>query len=323
MNRKNFLKLTCGIIGATAVGKTFRKDSYAKDNINSDNYYGYLYDSTKCIGCGECTRACIHVNILPETIENPEDKLSNLLSDTFHREFDDTIYPEDLNTDNKKNVNPELPRERTLTDIKIFKGGLYFKQSCLHCLHPSCVSACPVGAMIKDPETGIVYNDPSKCIGCRYCMVACPFNNIKFEWNKNIPDARVVKCNFCINTSLKTKGTIACAEACPTKAILFGRRAELLKTARKRIKNKPGKYYDKIYGEKDGGGTSVLILAGMDFKTFGLPDLGSESPAEATEKIQSIYKWMILPAIIFGIISWFTSKNIKNNPKNSLSERKD
>jgi len=210
---------------------------------------GLLIDLTKCIGCRGCQAACKQWNDLPgEQTRN-----------------------------NGSYQNPPRLSSKTWTVVTFDeieeKGKLewvFAKRQCMHCEHPSCATACLVGALKKTPEGAVAY-DAKKCIGCRYCMLACPFNVPTFEWDKAIPLIR--KCDMCVDrvqAGMKT----ACAQACPTDAITFGERDELLVTAQKRIDAAPGKYEKEIYGAKEGGGTSVLYLSHVPFATIGFPTLG-------------------------------------------------
>ena len=257
-----------------------------------DEYLGFLYDSTNCGGCEACTNACIKYNTLPYEYTEEEKK-----SKAF-KKIPDNFY---------------IARSRTkIRAYKVDGKAYYRKDQCMHCVHPSCVSACPVSAMVKDPETGIVYNKPDVCIGCRYCMVACPFNAIRFEWEKTFP--KVVKCTMCKDTYLKDKGTTACVDACPNNALFFGKRKELIAEAKRRFAENPGKYTGKIYGVK-GGKTAVLVIAGTDFENIKLPKL-DESPAEKTERIQgTLYKGMILPTVVYAAIAYVGYKNYKKHHK--------
>lgn len=215
-----------------------------------------LIDTTKCIGCRACQVACKSWNDLPGEAATFSDSLSNpkyLDADNYTRIiFQETISP---------------------------KGELHWhfiKRQCNHCLTPACVSACPVGALQKLPDGPVVYND-DVCIGCRYCMMACPFQVPKFEWGKAVPLIR--KCTFCADR-LAVNQAPACAASCPTGCLLFGERDQLLKEAHRRIGTHPGRYYPEVYGEKTGGGTCALYLTTASFKTLGLdhqgfrPDLG-------------------------------------------------
>ncbi len=315
MDRRNFLKLAGGTVGASIAGKTAKAMASPKGATREDidNYYGYLYDATYCVACEECTYACAQTNVLPLVLENVKkgEKEHSLLT-RFDRKHPDTLDAKYLTYDKEKyGEDLDLSKERTLTEITYYDDEIFVKEQCMHCLHPSCVSACPVSAMRKDKKTGIVYNDPSVCLGCRYCMVACPFSRIKCEWNKSFP--RVVKCHMCRETNLKKEGAPACVSACPEGALEFGKRGELLAKAKKRIKDNPDDYFDKVFGEDDGGGTAILMLAANDFTQMGLPKLGKHSPAKTTETIQSMYTYMIAPVVAYGALAFFTYRNSQSH----------
>jgi formate dehydrogenase iron-sulfur subunit len=159
-----------------------------------------------------------------------------------------------------------------LTDV----GDNHARNLCRHCVKPSCASVCPVAALEKT-ELGPVTYDASKCIGCRYCMVACPFNVPRYEWSKAVPSVR--KCDMCIDRMKEGKKP-ACAEACTYEATVAGTREELLALARKRIAEDPDLYYNHIYGEKEVGGTSVLFLAPQPTGAFGYECSGT-APANS------------------------------------------
>jgi Fe-S-cluster-containing dehydrogenase component len=212
----------------------------------------------------------------------------------------------------------------TRTLIKLFKESerewSYVKYSCMHCQKPSCVSVCPVSAMTRDPETGIVDYNKNTCIGCRYCQVACAYNIPKFQWEKTIP--QIVKCDLCKNTNLLKKGISACAEVCPAGAIKFGKRKELLEEARTRLQDNPDKYIAKIYGELETGGTNHLYLAAMPFTKLGLPELKPEAPAEFSEKIQhTIYKGFIAPVALYSTLCFIAVKNMKRQGSHDQTDR--
>ena len=165
--------------------------------------------------------------------------------------------------------------------------------------------------MTRDPESGIVDYNKNACIGCRYCQVACAFSIPKFQWDKAIP--QIVKCDLCKNTNLPKKGISACAETCPTGAILFGKRKDLLAEANRRLREHPGTYLNHIYGEHEVGGTNHLYLARMQFNKLGLPTLKDEAPAEFSEKIQhTIYKGFIAPVALYGTLCFIAVKNLRN-----------
>jgi formate dehydrogenase iron-sulfur subunit len=188
---------------------------------------GLLFDSTMCIGCGACAAACKEVNGLPEEVE------------------------------------PRLTAY-TWTVVEAHDGA-YARRLCMHCLDPTCASVCPVAALERSPQGAVTY-DATRCIGCRYCMMACPFEIPKYQWDRAVPV--VGKCVLC-QSRLAAAGVPACAEACPTGATLFGERDALLAEAKSRQSAEPGKYVPQIYGEQEAGGTSVLLLAAVPFTSLG------------------------------------------------------
>ena len=192
--------------------------------------WGLLFDSTRCIGCGACSAACKEQNGLPLPIEERT-----------------TAY--------------------TWTVVER-RQGQNVRRMCMHCLDPTCVSVCPVGAMRKT-ESGPVVYDATKCIGCRYCIMACPFDVPKYQWDRAVPV--VGKCVMCASRVEAGKPT-ACAAVCPTGATLFGERDALVREARARIAAEPGRYVDHIYGLEEAGGTSVLMLSSVPFAELGLRD---------------------------------------------------
>jgi formate dehydrogenase iron-sulfur subunit len=190
-----------------------------------------LFDSTECVGCGECYTACKDQNNLPAT--------------------NDDFLKDHLGAN-------------TYTVIEQY-GDNYSRKLCMHCVEPTCVSVCPVGAFEKT-ELGPVLYDADKCIGCRYCMQACPHSIPRYEWSKNNP--RVRKCVMCYERVVKGEPT-ACAEACPTGATIFGDRDEMIAEARQRIADSPESYYPEIYGLTEAGGTNVLVLSSVPFDQLG------------------------------------------------------
>lgn len=186
-----------------------------------------LIDTTLCTGCETCVAACKEEHGLgPDRLRSGQASVDALSSTRF-------------------------------TTVLRRPGHQYVKQQCRHCLEPACVSACLVGAMQKTPEGPVVY-DPELCMGCRYCMVACPYSIPRYEWEEPVPYVR--KCDLCADRLAEGQRP-ACVDACPEGALEFGDRDALLAAAHQRIARRPDLYVDRVYGEKEFGGTSVLYLA--------------------------------------------------------------
>lgn len=276
ISRRDALKVLAGSAAAAAATASTPHHANAAAVVARPDAVGLLYDTTRCIGCKACMAACNKANDLP-----PDTTLSNGLWQT----------PVDLN-------------ERTKNIIKLYSdpsSGTYsfIKRQCMHCLDPGCTSACMLGALQKR-EYGIVSYDPDLCIGCRYCQMACPFNIPKFEWSKALP--KIVKCELCRHRLVK--GQIpACAEACPTGAVIFGKYTELLAEAHARLRQHPERYVPKVYGEAEVGGTQVLYLAHVDFAKLGLPTYGPEPiPAAVREVFQEIYQGIVPPVALYALL---------------------
>ncbi|MFP4527039.1 MAG: 4Fe-4S dicluster domain-containing protein [Candidatus Kapaibacterium sp.] len=189
-----------------------------------------LTDITKCIGCAECVNACKVANNLPADKPREWQKNDGLAANNWCSVLHDGTH----------NV----------------------RKQCRHCLEPACESVCPVGALHRTESGAVIYDD-YKCLGCRYCMMACPYGIPRYEWASTVPYVR--KCTMCYHNIQAGKlDQPACTGACPTGATIYGERDELLAEARRRIKSEPDKYMDHIYGEKEVGGTSVIYVTSKD-----------------------------------------------------------
>lgn len=233
---------------------------------------GLLLDTTRCVGCGACYQACKEQNKLPATGDNYLDQ--------------------DLGA-------------RTFTVVNN-RGGRYVRRMCMHCEVPTCVSVCPVGALQKT-STGPVAYDKDKCIGCRYCMQACPFGVPRYEWDSVKPYVR--KCTMCADRQQKGLAT-ACATVCPTGATQFGDRDELISEARRRIQAEPDRYFNHIYGIEEIGGTSVLIISDASPEKLGLPTkLGKEPLPELTWNVlEKIPTAVACGGVLLSGIWWITNR---------------
>ncbi len=249
ISRRKFL--SC--LGAAALGTTTGVigKAHAASNKHFKGHpdsFGVLHDSTKCIGCRKCEQACNKVNELDKP-EKPFDDLKVL--------------------DQKRRTG-----EATYTVVNKFKGtpDIFAKKQCNHCQEPACASACFVKALKKDKSGAVVY-DESLCVGCRYCMVACPFNIPAYTYNDPLTP-KVTKCTMCLPRINEGK-LPGCVEICPREALIFGKRKDLLKLAKKRIGKNPKNYIDHVYGENEMGGTNWLYLSGVPFEQISMrEDLG-------------------------------------------------
>ncbi|MHB1312739.1 MAG: 4Fe-4S dicluster domain-containing protein [Gemmatimonadaceae bacterium] len=288
-NRRSFFKTSTALTAAVA-GLAPATANAAAENVLSPDRMGVLVDTTVCIGCRNCEWACksAHGMETPplEAYEDrtPMDKM---------RRPDDTALTVVNRYDNPK--DPDLP--------------FTVKVQCMHCDHPACVSACIVGAISKE-ENGSVQWDTDKCIGCRYCMVACPFQIPAFEYHRAL-NPRIMKCDFC--QERRKEGLIpACVASCPVEAITYGPREQLVRVARERIRRAPDRYVDHIYGEYEVGGTDWLYLGGTDFKNLQFPTLGANPAPGVSESIQhGIFAYFVPPVSLYallGAVMW-TARN--------------
>ncbi|HTY37475.1 MAG TPA: 4Fe-4S dicluster domain-containing protein [Bacteroidota bacterium] len=253
---------------------------------------GVLVDLTACVGCRSCEAAC--------------KKAHGMLKDT------DSLAPAEMHSTERRR-----PSTEALTVVNEYKGGkegapsTFVKVQCMHCDYPSCESACIVGAFSKK-EGGEVLWDGSKCIGCRYCMVACPFQIPTFQFDKAL-QPEILKCDFCFQRR-KDGGVPACVEICPMEVLTYGRRSTLLEIARKKIENYPDRYTNHIYGELEAGGTSWMYIGKPDFKELQFPDLKKDPMPGTSESIQhGIFAYFVPPISLYALLGglmWIT-KNRK------------
>lgn len=240
--RREFLRASTATVSAAClVGAT---PCWAVAPSESSNRLGVLVDLTRCIGCRACVRACDERNALPKPAHP---------SSAWDRSVETLTYD-----------------QWTAVNLRGGAAGVDatpVKQQCMHCLEPACVSVCPVGALHQLSSGAVIYRQ-ERCIGCRYCVFACPFGIPKFQWNSGTSPV-VGKCQFCAQHAVFTGP--ACAAACPTGALKFGKRDELLFEARARIHARPDRYVDHVYGEHEVGGTAWLYLSGHRFRELGFP----------------------------------------------------
>ncbi len=273
MNRRKFFKLA----GISAAGLTEKliTSADAAGIPSTKQFIGVLNDTTKCIGCRNCEKACSEVN----GMQVPDIENDNALE--------------------KERVTDEKQLS-VVNKYKTDKGTVYIKRQCMHCWQPACAAACLTNALHKTEEGPIIWRS-DKCMGCRYCMVSCPFDIPKFEYQSWNP--RILKCDMCWKR-IQQGAIPACVEACPSEALMFGLKKDLMEIARTRIYKHPKDYVSHVYGEYEVGGASWLYLSSVPFEQLGFrTDLGNTPYPEYTKEflyaVPAII--LILPPLLYGL----------------------
>lgn len=298
-SRRDFLK-TSALITSATMGLS-SKSKAAPKYVLSEDRMGVLVDTTVCIGCRKCEWACKTAHGLPT---EPIDTYDNR-----------SVFQEKRRPDDKAltvvNEYPNVYSDKLPIDVKV---------QCMHCDKPACVSACIVGAFSKQKNGAVIW-DGDKCIGCRYCMVACPFQIPAFEFDKALKP-NIMKCDFCYEERTSKGKLPACVEICPVEAITFGRREDLLKAAKEKIKIYPNRYVNRIFGEYEVGGTSWLYLASKEFEKLDFPKLGKDPAPGVSEAIQhGIFAYFVPPVALYALlggIMW-----INKNKKSKESDKEE
>jgi Fe-S-cluster-containing dehydrogenase component len=329
LNRRDFLK-TAAVGGGLLLSSSAGIASASLSGELPPEAVGILYDATLCIGCKSCMVNCKLQNSVPG---------GALYSNGM------TEPPYEFTKSERIWDAPKDLSGKTLTIIKAYRNGTgekkdseidgfsFLKQHCLHCISPACVSACPVGALKKDPVNGIVYYEEERCIGCRYCLLACPFRIPRFEWESNAPQVR--KCQLCRHRYQEGKYA-ACCEFCPTGASIFGKVMDLRTEAKRRLELTPGAEYDyplqtvdsqqrstrpvpaygnHVYGLSEAGGTQYLLLAGVPFDVLGFDrKIDDTVLPELTWAYISKIPAVIATVLVGGAATWaITHRKDKNS----------
>lgn len=314
MDRRDFLKKALTVTGLTLLGKNAcaepsiyatgnlanrknwqKYEDIKKQNIKIDEPYAVLVDLTKCIGCRRCEWACNEWN------KNPNRSL---------KEFEES-------KDQKSSVFDKLRRTHagqfTVVNRFYVDGNpVYVKKQCMHCIDAACLSACFVEAFKKTEHGAVLYN-PSLCVGCRYCMVACPFNIPAYEYYDPITP-QVTKCTMCFDRI--TEGKLpACVEICSADVMKVGKRSEILKLAYETINNNPDRYIHHVYGEHEAGGTSWLYISHVPFEKLGFPKLDKTQIPKLSKNFLftvKVLEILAAPALVWGAYYMIKKKKGEN-----------
>ena len=284
VSRRGFLKTACAT-GVLGVGATAVQPASAEQVKRP--WMGMLTDLSLCVGCRKCEYACNKANALP--------------NDALEAYDDKSVFQQTRRTD-----------ADTFTVVNRFEREgqqpVFVKRQCMHCIEPACASACLVAAFKKSNEGPVIY-DESLCIGCRYCMVACPFNVPAYEYSKPFTP-RVTKCSMCYER-IRDGEQPACACVCPEEAITFGPREKLLTLAHDKIRENPDRYVDHVYGETEAGGTNWLYLSPIPFGDLGFPtDIGDKPYPELAKSALAAVPLIltIWPMLLMGAYAINKSK---------------
>lgn len=271
VSRRDLLKNA----GLTLLSASLLDSLFSVEAIEAEESYGFLVDVGRCIGCGNCQVACKVKNDLPTTSNLPYEKKQRSPWDNYSSL---SAY--------------------TWTRIRgqeTSRGWRFIKEQCMHCIDPACASVCFVGALHKTREGPVIY-DRDRCVGCRYCVMACPWGVPKWQWDEPFPF--IQKCDMCYDWVIRGVEP-ACVQACEVDALFFGKRIELLKEAKKRIAE--GGYVDYIYGEKEAGGTCILYISDVPFEELRFKEVLKSKYPELTEAYLSK-----MPLTITGMLLGLT-----------------
>lgn len=286
VNRRDFLKLAGAGLGGMVLPSIPTLPETG--DIKAVDAFSMLYDATLCVGCRACQLACKHrAGLSPVTDEQ------------------------------KLYEAPTGLSANVWTLIELYNGideSSFVKKQCMHCIEPACASVCPVKALEKTPEGPVVYH-AERCIGCRYCMAACPFDVPKYQWDRVEPF--IQKCDFCADRQAVGEQP-ACSAVCPTGALISGRRGQMMEIARNRIAEKPDVYVNHIYGENEVGGTSMLYLAKVTFDKLGYPELKEGAVPEITWPYMKA-----VPYVFFGMGAVMTAVYYATHRKDKNGEVKN
>ena len=308
-SRRDFFKIT-GAAGIATIAAPSEAQASHEVAI-SDDWMGVLVDIPKCIGCRRCEFACKEAAQQAAEANGYPKQAELFRPDPIPTFEDKTVFEQEQLRRPEPHCYTKIQR---VTNPKDAEQPFYVKYNCLHCNKPACASACLVGAFEKLEDGPVIYH-ANRCMGCRYCMVACPFGIPTYEYD-NILTPQVRKCTLCADEGNPQKGKVpACVKICPADVMTYGKRSELLEVAHAKIEAEPDVYQDHVYGEHEVGGTSWLYLIPKEktIEEVGLLELDSAAPPLRTETIQhGVFKHFMPPLAWYGLLGaamWVSRPN--------------
>lgn len=288
MNRRSFVK-TLGAVGLTTLPA---KKISAEEKSEAKEFMGILVDTTECVGCRSCEEACAEAHGFPAP--DPDDSVFDTVRKT------------------------SITQWTLVNRFEVDDNEIFVKKQCMHCNQPACTSACLTKAMLKQEDGPVIWRE-DKCMGCRFCMLSCPFDIPKFEYDEWNP--KIQKCNMCFDR-LKEGEIPTCVDACPAEAIIFGKRSDLIEEANTRIYTNPDDYVHHIYGEHEAGGTGYLYLSSVPFDQIGFrTDIGTTPYPEYTQDF--LYAVPIILALwppLLLAMSNATKRDEESNSNGGINE---
>lgn len=283
MNRRSFVKT----LGAVGIATLPAKKISAEEKTEAKEFMGILVDTTECVGCRSCEEACAEAHGFPAP--DPDDSVFDTVRKT------------------------SITQWTLVNRFEVDDNEIFVKKQCMHCNQPACASACLTKAMLKQEDGPVIWRE-DKCMGCRFCMLSCPFDIPKFEYDEWNP--KIQKCNLCFDR-LKEGELPTCVEACPAEAIIFGKRSDLIEEANKRIYTNPDDYIHHIYGEHEVGGTGYLYLSSVPFDQIGFrTDLGTTPYPEYTQDF--LYAVPIILALWPPLLLAMSNATKRDEESNSI-----
>ena len=252
-----------------------------------------LYDPTRCTACRGCQAACKQWNENDEVIPFVTNGVKAVNRGSY---------------ENPPDLSPTTWLKMEFREID--PGGrirwLFTRRSCMHCTEAGCVKVCPTGSLYHH-ESGFVAYDKDTCSGCGYCVDACPFDVPRSTRNVISGIAKMDKCTFCTTPGLDRLAEgeePSCVKSCPTDALIYGERAQLVADGRKRVQALQAKGWTNayLYGDKELDGLHVMYVFDDSPAVYGLPvDPKISAATIAWQDVIQPLGWALGGATVIGL----------------------